>query len=333
MLQVQRLVQRPRSFESLCGLNPTEFTLLAEQLEPLWVRAHRTSLLRDGRVRRIGAGRRFKLDVPHRLLLTLMYLRHYLPMHLLGVLFEIDTANVCRNLHALMPLREQALPAPLRPRTLDGRQVAPDDAAPRRRLRTLDDVLEAFPEIADIIIDGTEQPRGQPKKRKSKTLGKKAAGRPKDQKKYYSVKKGTHTLKTQVAVTLDGLVVHLSAPAGGRTHDMKVLKQSRLLGRLPKGSRIWGDRGYTGLDKLCPEHEVITPHMRPRGGTLSEERRDLNHHISKVRITVENVVCKIKKFRICREFYRNELRHHGSFWGCVAGLVNLRTLGRAPQFA
>ena len=55
-------------------------------------------------------------------------------------------------------------------------------------------------------------------------------GRPKDQKKFFSVKKGTHTLKTQVAVTPDGLVVHLSAPAGGRTHDMKVLKQSRLLG-------------------------------------------------------------------------------------------------------
>src|SRR6476646_2934033 len=112
MLQVQRLVQRPRSFESLCGLNPTEFALLADQLEPLWIRAHRTSLLREGRQRRIGAGRHFKLDVAHRLLLSLIYLRHSLPMHLLGVLFEMDAANVCRNIHALLPLLEQALPAP-----------------------------------------------------------------------------------------------------------------------------------------------------------------------------------------------------------------------------
>ena len=108
MLQAPRLMQRPRSFESLCGLNLSEFTLLVEQLEPLWTRAHRTSLLREGRQRRIGAGRQFKLDVPHRLLLTLMYLRHYLPMHLLGVLFEMDAANVCRNVHALLPLLEQA---------------------------------------------------------------------------------------------------------------------------------------------------------------------------------------------------------------------------------
>lgn len=114
---------------------------------------------------------------------------------------------------------------------------------------------------------------------------------------------------------------------------MKVLKQSRLLPRLPRGSRVWGDRGYTGLDKLCPEHEVIVPRMRPRGGVLSPEDRELNHQISKVRITVENVVCKLKKFRVCREFYRNDTRRHGLFWGCVAGLVNLRTVNRAPQFA
>ncbi|CAM3232562.1 transposase family protein [Deinococcus deserti] len=106
MLQVPRLAGRFRSFESLCGLTLNEFDTLAQQLEPLWVRAHRTSLLREGRRRGIGAGRQFKLDVPHRLLLTLIYLRHYLPMHLLGVLFEIDAANVCRNIHALLLLCE-----------------------------------------------------------------------------------------------------------------------------------------------------------------------------------------------------------------------------------
>ncbi|WP_412029920.1 transposase family protein [Deinococcus yunweiensis] len=84
--------------------------------------------------------------------------------------------------------------------------------------------------------------------------------------------------------------------------------------------------------RLCPEHEVITSRVRPRGGTLSGEHRDLNHQISKIRITVENVVCRLKKFRICREFYRNGPRHHGQFWGCVAGMVNLRMLGRVPQF-
>ena len=73
--------------------------------------------------------------------------------------------------------------------------------------------------------------------------------------------------------------------------------------------------------------------MRPKGGRLSPDDRELNHQISKVRITVENVVCKIKKFRAGRKFYRNDPRYHGQFWGGVAGLVNLRTVNRTPQFA
>ncbi|MDR6221515.1 transposase family protein [Deinococcus soli (ex Cha et al. 2016)] len=66
--------------------------------------------------------------------------------------------------------------------------------------------------------------------------------------------------------------------------------------------------------------------MRPKSGTLSPEDRALNHQISKVRIRVENVVCKLKKFCVCSEFYRNSTRRHGLFWGCVASLTNLRTL-------
>ena len=77
-----------------------------------------------------------------------------------------------------LPLLEQALPAPLRARTLNSRKVTPDDAGPRRRLRTLEDVLEAFPEIADLIVDGTEQPRGQPKKKKAVVPGRKPWGGP-----------------------------------------------------------------------------------------------------------------------------------------------------------
>ena len=243
MIWVTRVI---RCSESRVTPNPGEFTLLAEHLEPLWIRAHRTSLLREERQRRIGAGRQFNLDVPHRRLLTRISLRHDLPMHLLGVLFEMDAANVCRNIHALLPLLEQALPAPLRARTLDSRKVTPDDAVPRRRLRTLEDVLEAFPEIADLIVDGTEQPRGQPKRKKGSGSGKKAVGRPKDQKKYFSAKKGTHTLKTQVAVTPDGLVVHLSAPAGGRTHDMKVLGPVEVARSPASGASCLGRPGLYG---------------------------------------------------------------------------------------
>ncbi|ABF43883.1 Transposase (plasmid) [Deinococcus geothermalis DSM 11300] len=93
---------------------------------------------------------------------------------------------------------------------------------------------------------------------------------------------------------------------------------------------IWGQKRVPdGLFQNCkmsvyPERETIVPAKRPKNGQLSEEQRELNRLISKVRITAENVINRIKKFRACKEFFRNQPSRHGVIWGCVAGLVNLR---------
>ncbi len=86
MLRVDKLKSRVRTFERLVGLTPEEFERLLSELEPLWEQAHRRSLLRAGRVRRISAGNTFKLDLDQRLLVTLLYLRQYFTMHVLGIL-------------------------------------------------------------------------------------------------------------------------------------------------------------------------------------------------------------------------------------------------------
>lgn len=151
VLRLEKLKSRARCFERLVGLNPAEFDQLLIELEPLWKQAHRRSLLRAGRVRRIGAGNTFKLDLSQRLLVALLYLRQYFTMHVLGILFDLDAANVCRNIHGLLPVLEQALPAPLRPRTL---QAQPDEAPGKeakkpRKIRSLDEFLEVFPELTE----------------------------------------------------------------------------------------------------------------------------------------------------------------------------------------
>ena len=330
MLRVQTLKRRSRAFERLIGLTPEQFDALLADLEPEWERARRRSLLRADRVRAIGGGRTHKLELPERLLVTLLYLRQYFTVHVLGMFFDLDDSNVCRNIHALLPVLEQVLPAPVRARTL----AATGDEPPKkgekkpRKIRSLDEFVEAFPEYEDLIVDATEQPRGQPKVKKGETPGKKAVGRPKDKKKFFSVKAGTHTLKTQVAVTPDGLIRHLSAPVPGRMHDLRLLRRSRLEGRVPRHVRLWGDRGYTGLDTLYPGRETVVPRKKPKKGVLSDEDKEMNRLIAKVRITVENVLCQIKKYRACGEFFRNPMKRHGVMWGCVAGLVNLRTLDR-----
>lgn len=319
-------MRRPASFTRLTGVTPEQFLELLSHIEPRRNLAHYASLLRPTRIRAVGGGNQFKLQGEERLLCTLLYLRQYLTMHVLGILFDLDEANICRNIHTYLPLLEQALPAPRRPRTL---QTKPDELPKKgtkkpRKIRSIEEFLEVFPELTDLIVDGTEQPRGQPKVKKVKTPSQKPVGRPKDKKRYYSVKKGTHTLKVQVAVTPQGEIMHLSATARGRVHDMKLLRKSRLVKHVHPGVRLWGDRGYTGLDKIYPEHETIVPKKRPKGGDLTTEERELNRQISKVRIAAENAICRMKKFRSCKEFFRNRDKHHGLIWGCVAGLVNLR---------
>lgn len=323
-------MRRPESFARFAGLTPVQFKELLEKVEPRLRLAHHASLLRPTRVRAIGGGNKYKLGGAERLLCTLLYLRQYFTMHVLGILFDLDAANICRSIHTLLPLMEQALPAPLRPQTL---QVSPDEVPKNgsrkpRKIRSIEEVLEIFPDLADVIVDGTEQPRGQPKVKKGQQHGKKAVGRPKNKKRFYSTKKGTHTLKTQVAVTPEGQIIHLSATASGRMHDMKLLRRSRLMTHVHPHVRVWGDRGYTGLDKIYPDYETIVPKKRPRNGELSDQERELNRQISKVRIAVENAICRIKKFRACKEFFRNKDQHHGLIWGCVAGLVNLRWQSR-----
>ena len=91
---------------------------------------------------------------------------------------------------------------------------------------------------------------------------------------------------------------------------------------------MWGDRGYTGIGKVYPQWETMVPTKRPKKGELSDEQRELNRLISKVRITAENAINRQGKFRACKEFFRNHPAHHGVIWGCVAGLVNLRWQAR-----
>ena len=328
MLSARKLMRRKQAFERLVGVTPDQFKQLLTDLEPHWNRAHRRSLLRVNRKRGIGAGRAFKLPLAERLLVTLLYLRQYFTMHVLGMFFDLNDSNICRGIHALLPVLEQTLPAPERARTLQAKADEPPKKGEKkpRKIRSLDEFIEVFPEYEDLIVDATEQPRGQPKVKKSRTPGKKAVGRPVNKRKFYSVKAGTHTLKTQVAVTPDGLIRHLSASVPGKMHDMKLLRHSRLERRLPLNVRLWGDRGYNGLDALYPRREVVVPAKKPKGGKLTAEERETNRLISKVRIVVENAVCRVKKFRACGEFFRNQTERHGVMWGCAAGLVNLRLL-------
>lgn len=140
--------------------------------------------------------------------------------------------------------------------------------------------LEALPELETIIVDATEQERGQPKPCPKQQSGKK----PRTSGSNFSKKKGQHTLKTQLAVALNGVLVHQGSSVPGRMHDAALLKRSRLMGGVPEHIQCYVDKGYEGMAKVFTRHAFTTSTKRPKGGDLTSEQRETNRLISKVRI-------------------------------------------------
>ena len=196
-------------------------------------------------------------------------------------------------------------------------------------LGALKEFLTVFPEFTDVIVDSTEQERAQPLKAKKPADGKKPSGRKANAKKYFSGKTKMHALKTQYAVTPEGMILHQSASVPAPMSDSMLLRRSRLAGNLPPGIRLFGDSAYEGMGKVYTELEVVTPQKKPKGGALTDEQRELNRQISKVRIAVENSIRRVKTFKISRDYFRNPVSSHGQLLGVVSGLVNLRVMNRS----
>ena len=120
MLSVEKLRRKPKHFHNFTGLTPQQFDQLLVAIEPLYEKAQAERLSNPNRLRPIGAGRKFKLDLPERLLMSLMYLRLYLTQTLLGYLFDLDTSNVSREVQGrMLEVLSEVLPVPAREEPLD----------------------------------------------------------------------------------------------------------------------------------------------------------------------------------------------------------------------
>ncbi len=77
MLTVKKLRRKPKHFHNFTGLTPEHFDELLTALEPLYEQNEHERLENPNRLRARGAGRNFNLELPERLLMSLMYIRLY----------------------------------------------------------------------------------------------------------------------------------------------------------------------------------------------------------------------------------------------------------------
>lgn len=296
MLRLSRLRCHPALFGTLIGISLPLFDQLLADLRPAFAAARRRRLDRPDRRRAIGGGDDFDLDPGDQFLLTLFWLRHYPTQEALGFLAGVSDSTAKRAVDRCLPLLEAA-----------GRDTMRMPDPGRGRRKDLSRLLKDTPDVA-VVIDTFEQGVQRPKKR---------------QKRFYSGKKKRHTLKSQVAVDEEtGQIVDVARSVPGPTADLKVLKKSKLLGRLPKGVGALGDLAYVGIAAEHPEGLGATGRRKPRGQPRSLGDRRYNKAFSRRRIVVEHSIGRLRRFQALTHVDRHFRKGHTARVRAVAGLVN-----------
>jgi hypothetical protein len=294
--RLDNLRKHPAVFRHLTGITVEVFDALAAAVVPAAEAAHRETLDRPDRERAVGGGDTFDLPTADQLLLTVVWLRQYPTNEVLGFLFGVSDSTASRTRARCLPVLEKA-----------GRDtMRMPDPGPGRR-KKLPGLLKDTPGLA-VVIDSFEQRTQRPQRR---------------QRAYYSGKKKAHTLKTQVGVDEDsGRIVDVSDSVPGPWADLKLLKKSRLLKRLPRGVGGIGDLGYVGIGELHPAGLGASPRRKPRGKERPPEDRRYNRAFSRRRIIVEHGIGRLRAFRAVAHVNRHARKGHAARVRAIAGLVN-----------
>jgi transposase len=108
----------------------------------------------------------------------------------------------------------------------------------------------------------------------------------------------------------------------GKQHDFQLFKQGRYL--FAEHTCILADAGYQGLSKLHPNSQ--TPAKKSKLHPLSSEQKASNRKLSKKRILIENIIRKLKIFRILSERYRNRRKRFGLRFNLIAAIYNFELM-------
>ena len=295
-LTFNRAIRRPSIFRRLASMSVEEFQMLADKLREEWKRRERKRLesMRTDRKHRIGQGRPYAGSFETMLLLVVMYLRTSAGGALLAILFGIDEVTMRTWRRRLLPL--------LSDRFIPKSPVMGN----RERINDLDEFLEAYPEVRELIGDGSEFKIQRPKRKQGKN---------------YTGKSKRHVKKSVLAVNeKDGLILGRTKTRPGSVHDKRVLDEDPMKQRLEKHPEIPKrmDSAWTGED---PKKGWIVNRRGRRGHPLTKKDKRKNKALSKIRIKVEHAIRRVKTFRRLAETV--VIRVQGGFDAALDAAINL----------
>jgi hypothetical protein len=312
---LEKLIKKQHIMQRILGLNLKQFNLLVEQLEPHW-KEMKLQKITVNRKRKIGGGRSYKFEtLEHKLMIVLLYYKLYITQEFLGIIVDLDQANVSRLLKKMSPLIEKAADPELVAYLAKAKEEYLKQS-PCERINNWGEFLKKHPDLKDISTDATEQKCFRSKDNKQ-------------QQEYYSGKKKQHSLKKQVSVSATGRILDVSKTYPGSVHDKSILDQEKTIQKLPQKTAQRFDSGYQGALQENPDYYVILPIKKPRGGELSKLGKEHNQAHSRRRVVAENKFAQIKSFRACGNLYRGPIKSHDQTFRNVAALINFRSANSA----
>lgn len=264
-----------RVLRALTGLNRKAFDELCEGFDAVYQTQRQAE--RKQRQRAIGGGRKARLATAQaKLFFILFYFKCYPTFDVLGIVFDLERGRANRWVHRLQPVLETAL----------GKKMV----LPERKLESIEQFLERFPEVQEVIVDGTERPVQRPQDAEQ-------------QKAHYSGKKKRHTRKHITVSTRKKRVLILSQARPGTVHDKRQLDEAGIVEFIPDAVTIEGDLGFQGLQNEFVN--IRLPHKKPKGKVLTPEQQQENRAFSRQRVACEHAHAGMKRYQCVATVYRN----------------------------
>lgn len=125
-------------------------------------------------------------------------------------------------------------------------------------------------------------------------------------------------MKSQVLIDEETEQIVATFFGKGKTHDYKLYQLSRV--KLGRQTRLRGDLGYWGLH--TDSEKVLLPQKNSKLHPLNKAEKKANRELASKRVKVENVIRRLKIFRILSERYRHRRKRFGLRFNLIAGLHN-----------
>jgi hypothetical protein len=289
------LLKHRELFQYVIGIPYTQFLLLLPKFSLALRKAEHKKAWKKKRIREPGGGRKATLATDEeKLFFILWYYKIYPTFRYAQCTVGLDKRNIQLWVWFLQDVLFTALGSEL--------------ALPKRKIRNNQEWLEICPQLSDFLVDSTERQIQRPRDKEN-------------QKQYYSGKKKHHTVKNQLFVSAETRrILAVSETVEGKRSDKRLFVEDPLYACIPPKAKGMADKAYIGIN-----HPFITwtiPKKKPPGRELTEEEKERNRQISKVRIYVEHPNAYMKHFNILSTRFRNRIEKAELPLKSIAALYN-----------